>query len=56
MPIIIDESFSDDDDLILEKVEQKKFDSEDVAKLKFDSITLALIFLLKHNIYIILSL
>ena len=40
MKIIIDESFSDDDDLILEKVEQKKFDSEDVAKLKFDSIAL----------------
>src|SRR3989338_4140851 len=39
MPIIIDESFSDDD-LILEKVEQRKFDSVDVAKLKFDAITL----------------
>src|SRR3989338_8140180 len=40
MTIIIDESFSDDDSLILEKVEQKKFDSFDAAKLKFDAITL----------------
>ena len=39
MPIIIDESFSDDD-LILEKVEQRKFDSVDVAKLKVEAITL----------------
>jgi len=39
VPIIIDESFSDDD-LILEKVEQRKFDSVDVAKLKVEAITL----------------
>lgn len=39
MSIIIDESFSDDD-LILEKVEQRKFDSVDVAKLKVEAITL----------------
>lgn len=39
MTIIIDESFSDDD-FILEKVEQKKFGSSDVAKLKIDAISL----------------
>ena len=40
MTIIIDESFSDDDLIILEKVEQKKFGSADVARLKFDAINL----------------
>jgi SNF2 family DNA or RNA helicase len=39
MAIIIDESFSDDD-FILEKVEQKKFGSADVAKLKIDALSL----------------
>ncbi len=34
MAIIIDESFSDDDDLILEKVEKRQFESADVAELK----------------------
>lgn len=38
--IIIDESFSDDDSLILDKVEQKKFGSADVARLKVDAIAL----------------
>ena len=38
--IIIDESFSDDDSLILEKVAQKKFGSADVARLKVDAIAL----------------
>ena len=38
--VIIDESFSDEDDLVLEKVEQKKFGTLDAAKLKFDAITL----------------
>jgi len=38
--IIIDESFSDDDLIILEKVEQKKFGSADVARLKVDAINL----------------
>src|SRR3989338_257032 len=38
--VIIDESFSDEDDLVLVKVEQKKFGSLDAAKLKFDAITL----------------
>ncbi len=40
IPIIVDESFSDDDSLILEKVEQKRFGSMDVARLKVDAITL----------------
>ena len=40
MAIIIDESFSDDDLIILEKVEQKKFGSADVARLKVDAINL----------------
>src|SRR3989344_7975083 len=39
MGIIIDESF-EDDDFILEKVEQKKFGSVDIAKLKVDSLAL----------------
>jgi len=38
--IIIDESFSDDDLDVLEKVEQKKFGSVDVANLKVDAIKL----------------
>lgn len=40
MTIIIDESFSDDDLDVLEKVEQKKFGSIDIAKLKIDALTL----------------
>jgi hypothetical protein len=40
MAIIIDESFSDDDLDVLEKVEQKKFQSLDVANLKVDAIKL----------------
>ncbi|MEK6908763.1 MAG: SNF2-related protein [Nanoarchaeota archaeon] len=40
MAIIIDESFSDDDSLVLEKVEQRKFGSADSAKLKVDAIIL----------------
>ncbi len=40
MAIIIDESFSDDDSLVLEKVEQKKFGSADAATLKVDAIKL----------------
>jgi SNF2 family DNA or RNA helicase len=40
MAIIIDESFSDDDLEVLEKVEQKKFGSLDTAKLKIDALTL----------------
>src|SRR3989344_8333348 len=40
MTVIIDESFSDEDDLVLEKVEQRKFGSADSAKLKVDAITL----------------
>lgn len=40
MAIIIDESFSDDDLSVLEKVEQKKFGSLDTAKLKMDALTL----------------
>ncbi|MSS74145.1 ATP-dependent helicase [Candidatus Pacearchaeota archaeon] len=34
MAIIIDESFSEDDSLILDKVEQRQFESADVAELK----------------------
>ncbi|MEK6811651.1 MAG: SNF2-related protein [Nanoarchaeota archaeon] len=40
MGIIIDESFSDDDEVILEKVEQKRFGSADVARLKVEAINL----------------
>ncbi len=40
MAIIIDESFSDDDLDVLEKVEQRKFGSADVANLKVDAIKL----------------
>ena len=40
MAIIIDESFSDDDFSVLEKVEQRKFGSVDTAKLKIDALTL----------------
>ena len=39
MAIIIDESFSDDD-FILDKVEQKRFGSADVARLKVEAINL----------------
>ena len=34
MGIVIEESFSDDDNLILDKVEQRQFDSSDSAELK----------------------
>lgn len=40
MGIVIEESFSDDDNLILDKVEQRQFDSVDSAELKVNAIKL----------------
>lgn len=40
MGIVIEESFSDDDNLILEKIEKKQFDSADSAELKVNAVQL----------------